>query len=296
MTPAFFIILGVILVTTSLGSKKNGIEYPILNQKGMGNVMNETVNIENMNYFDFLGWLGIGSSHPGGFQSTKFTLATLEINTPDYVLDAGCGSGLTACHLAKTTGTKIVGIDINPLMIEKACLRAEQEGVAHLAQFKLADIYSLPFEDNLFDWVITESVTIFLDKFKAYSEIYRVLKPQGQVADLEMIKLKELPSDIETQMKDCFGADTEPLSIEEWCGILSKVGFIHVEIKNKRLLKTGFLGIDINKIKEDWLLLRDLRHKIINHPVILQRLKKNAVFIKKNRKFYGFGLFYGQKP
>ncbi len=258
--------------------------------------MKETVNIENMNYFDLLGWLDIGSAHPGGFQSTKFTLATLKVNIPDYVLDTGCGSGLTACHLAKTTGTKIVGIDINPLMIEKARLRAEQEGVAHLVEFKLADIYSLPFEDNIFDWIITESATIFLDKFKAYSEIYRVLKPQGQIADLEMIKLKEFPSDIGTQMIDCFGPDTEPLSIEEWCGILSKVGFIHVEFKNKKLIKTGFLGIDINKIKEDWLLLRALRHKIIDHPEILQRLKKNAVFIKKNREFFGFGLFYGQKP
>lgn len=138
-----------------------------------------------MDHFELLAWLGVGSSHPGGFQATKQTLASVKINSRDYVLEAGCGSGLTACHLAKTTGAQIIGIDINSLMIEKACLRAEHEGVSHLAEFRTADIYSLPFTDDFFDWVITESVTIFLDKFRVFREFYRVLKPQGQVADLD---------------------------------------------------------------------------------------------------------------
>jgi len=36
------------------------------------------------------------------------------VKPEEYVLDAGCGSGLTACHLAKTRGCKIIGVDINP--------------------------------------------------------------------------------------------------------------------------------------------------------------------------------------
>lgn len=56
--------------------------------------MRETNKVEDMNYFDFLAWLGMGSSHPGGFPATKQTLDTVQIKPEEYVLDAGCGSGL----------------------------------------------------------------------------------------------------------------------------------------------------------------------------------------------------------
>jgi len=97
----------------------------------------------------------------------------MQVKTEEYVLDAGCGSGLNACHLAKTIGCKIIGVDINPQMVEKACLRAEKEGVSHLVEFRLADVYDLPFANNHFDLVIAESITVFLDKVKVYQEFYR---------------------------------------------------------------------------------------------------------------------------
>lgn len=258
--------------------------------------MEEIKKIEDMDYFELLAWLGIGSSHPGGFQSTKQNLDSMQINSQQYVLDAGCGSGLTACYLAKKTGAGIIGIDINPQMIEKARLRAEHEKVSHLVEFKTADIYSLPFPDNFFDWVITESVTIFLDRLKVFHEFYRVLKPQGQVADLEMALLKELPAEVRKQLEECFGPDTNPLPFAEWSCTLSQAGFQDVGIKNPRPLSVGFLGVKgISKIKEDWLLFKDLEDKIKNHPGILLRLKKNADFIKKNKSYFGFGLLYGCK-
>jgi len=101
--------------------------------------------VEEMNYFELLAWLGIGSSHPGGFPATKQNLDAVQVRTEEYVLDAGCGSGLTACHLAKTVGCKIMGVDINPHIIEKARLRAEKEGVSHLAEFSVSDVYELRF-------------------------------------------------------------------------------------------------------------------------------------------------------
>lgn len=56
----------------------------------------ENKRVEDMNYFELLAWLGIGSSHPGGFPATKLNLETIQIKPEDYVLDAGCGSGLTS--------------------------------------------------------------------------------------------------------------------------------------------------------------------------------------------------------
>ncbi|TGE37272.1 class I SAM-dependent methyltransferase [Desulfosporosinus fructosivorans] len=256
--------------------------------------MGETKKVENMTYFELLAWLGIGSSHPGGFFTTKQTLDTIQIKSEDYVLDAGCGSGLTTCYLAKTTGSRIIGVDINPLMIDKAFQRAEKERVSHLVDFKVADVYSLPFAENFFDWVITESVTVFLDKVNVFREFYRVLKPKGQVADLEMTLLKELPTNLQKQLKEYYGSGTDPVSIEEWCNSLSRAGFEGVEIKNPQLLKTD--NLVASELKRDWLLYKDLDDKIKKQPGLLPRLQRSADFIKKNQSYVGFGLLYGRKP
>ena len=257
--------------------------------------ISEDKRVEEMNYFELIAWLGIGSSHPGGFPATQQNLDLVQVKLEDYVLDAGCGSGLTACHLAKTVGCKIVGVDINSQMIEKARLRAEREGVSHLVEFSVSDVYDLPFNDNHFDLIIAESITVFLDKLKVYREFYRVLKPEGRVADLEMAVLKELPTNVRRQMEECFGFGTNPLSFEEWLNTLAQAGFQDLDIKNPQPLRNNG-NVIINELKKDWLLVKDLTNKIKRQPFLLPRLQKNAGFMKRNRSYFGFGLIYGRKP
>jgi len=255
----------------------------------------ENKRVEEMNYFELIAWLGIGSSHPGGFPATKQNLDAVQVKPEEYVLDAGCGSGLTACYLAKTVGCKIMGIDINPQMIEKARQRAEKEGVSHLVEFNVSDVYELPFKDNQFDVVIAESIAVFLDKVKVYQEFYRVLKPEGRVADLEMALLKEMPTIVRRQMEECFGLGTNPLPFEEWLDALAQAGFQDVDIKNPQPLKDNG-NIVLNELKKDWMLVKDLMNKINRQPGLVRRLQKNASFMKRNRSYFGFGLVYGRKP
>jgi len=252
--------------------------------------------VEEMNYFELLAWLGIGSSHPGGFPATLKNLAAIQATSEEYILDAGCGSGLTACHLAKTIGCKIVGIDISPEMIKKATLRAETEGVSHLVEFKAGDVYHLPFEDNTFDLVMGESITVFLDKVKVYQEFYRVLKPEGRVADLEMGLQRELPPALQGQLADCFGAGTKPLLAEEWYNALTQAGFLDVEMKNPQPLGSSNSNLVFNELRKDWLLIKDLASKISSQPGIFSRLQKNASFIRNYKGYFGFALFCGRKP
>lgn len=257
--------------------------------------LGESKKMEDMNYFELLAWLGIGSSHPGGFPATQQNLDILQISSKDYVLDAGCGSGLTACYLAKTTGCKIVGIDLNPQIVEKACQRAVKEGVSHLVEFRVADVYKLPFDDNCFDLVMAESITVFLDKTKVYREFSRVLKPEGRVGDLEMVLINELPSDLRKQMEECFGAGTNPLPYEEWLDAIRQAGFQDVEIKNPQRLRNNG-NVIVNALMRDWMLIKDLKNKVLNQPGVLGRLQKNAGFMKRNLGYFGFGLVYGRKP
>ncbi|HEY8908749.1 MAG TPA: methyltransferase domain-containing protein [Desulfosporosinus sp.] len=258
-------------------------------------VSGESKRVEEMNYFELLAWLGIGSSHPGGFPATKQNLEAMQVKPEEYVLDAGCGSGLTACHLAKTIGCKIMGVDINSQMVEKAALRAEKEGVAHLTEFRVADVYDLPFANNSFDLVMAESITVFLDKIKVYREFLRVLKPEGRVADLEMALLRELPANLKVQMEACFGPSTNPLPFEDWLNALTEAGFQDVDIKNPQPLRNRG-NVIMNELKKDWMLVKDLTDKVKKQPGLLTRLQKNAGFMKKNQGYFGFGLVSGRKP
>lgn len=255
----------------------------------------ETKRVEDMNYFELLAWLGIGSSHPGGFPATKLNLQTIQIKPEEYVLDAGCGSGLTACHLAKTTGCRIIGIDINSQMIEKATQRAEKDEVSHLVEFRVADVTHLPFRENIFDWVIAESITVFLDKVQVYREFFRVLKPEGQVADLEMALLHELSSPLKHHLAECFGPSTDPLSFEGWREAMTQAGFEGVEIKNPQPLRSNG-NLIAGELKKDWLLVKDLADKVRKQPMLIPRLQKNASFTRMAQGYFGFGLIYGRKP
>jgi len=254
----------------------------------------QSKKVEEMNYFELLAWLGIGSSHPGGFPATQKNLDVMQIKTEQYILDAGCGSGLTACHLAKTIGCKIIGVDISAEMVEKASLRAQKEGVSHLVEFKVADVYKLPFGDNHFDFVMAESITVFLDKVKVYQEFYRVLKPEGRVADLEMVLLAELPANIRLQMEACFGSGTNPWPYEEYLNALTQAGFENVVLKNPQRMRNNG-NVILNELKKDWVLVKGLAEKAAYLPSLITRLQKNAGFMKRNVGYFGFALLCGQK-
>ena len=273
------------------------MEYNTKNLRKKGRIMalGEPKRMEELNYFELLAWLGIGSSHPGGFPATQQNLDALQVSQEDFVLDAGCGSGLTACYLAKTRGCKIIGIDLNAQMVEKACQRAVNEGVSHLVEFRVADVYQLPFDDNCFDLVLAESITVFLNKVNVYQEFSRVLKPEGRVGDLEMVLMKELPSNLRTQMEECFGSGTDPLRYEEWLDAIAQAGFQDVEIKNPQRLKNNG-NVIVNALMNDWMLIKDLKNKVLSQPGVLSRLQKNAGFMKRNMGYFGYGLVYGRKP
>lgn len=95
------------------------------------------------------------------------------------VLDYCCGEGNFTLKFAQK-GAFAYGIDISPYSIEKANSKAKQEGLNN-ANFSVMDAESMTFEDNFFDVVVCHGVLHHLDVKKAFPEIARVLKPEGQV-------------------------------------------------------------------------------------------------------------------
>ncbi|WKL04724.1 methyltransferase domain-containing protein [Paenibacillus amylolyticus] len=133
-----------------------------------------------MDYHDMLARLGEGSAHPGGFLATLKLLESLSLPVDSHILEIGCGTGRTACYLAKR-GYQVTAIDLNRQMLDKAVRRARRERVD--VRFVQADVASLPFPENHFDMVFVESVTIFTPWRSALTEYRRVLKPAGLLVD-----------------------------------------------------------------------------------------------------------------
>lgn len=95
------------------------------------------------------------------------------------LLDLGCGTGAATVFFAEM-GYRVYGLDASAIALDKARARAEQSRVQ--IKFETGDFRKLPFPDNHFDAVFSESVLYYGDKrdFEAgVQEVRRVLKPGG---------------------------------------------------------------------------------------------------------------------
>ncbi len=74
------------------------------------------------------------------------------------LLDCGCGPGTITLGLAEAVAPgEVVGIDLEPGMVELAKGFAKERGIAN-ARFEVADIGELPFPDDSFDAVFSCAV------------------------------------------------------------------------------------------------------------------------------------------
>ncbi len=96
------------------------------------------------------------------------------------ILDCGCGPGSITLGLAELVSPgRAVGIDLEPTMIEQASSLASETDIGNV-EFRVADIYDLPFADAEFDAVFSSSVTEHLsDPVGALREVRRVIKRGG---------------------------------------------------------------------------------------------------------------------
>lgn len=108
-----------------------------------------------------------------------------KIQPGEKVLDLGSGLGIDsfiANHYAGPTG-KVVGLDISKTEVKHAEARAAARGIPDSLKFVVADMEQNPLPDNSIDVVISNGAFCLApNKAKAFSEIYRVLKPGGRMA------------------------------------------------------------------------------------------------------------------
>ena len=137
--------------------------------------------ITTAEWYDFIGNLGdiIPALHLGGKEATRALIRMCGISSESRVLDVGGGTGYTACEIAREHGARVMGIDISETMVSKAEERVRKEGLGDRVEFRVADVFSLPFEDGSFDVALFESVLTPIpgSKVDALREVVRVADP-----------------------------------------------------------------------------------------------------------------------
>ena len=102
------------------------------------------------------------------------------------VVDLGCGVAGPLREIARFSGAKIVGVNINEYQLKRAQELTEAEHLSHLAEYLNCDFMQVDAPDGSFDAAYNiEAHCHAPDKVDAYGEVFRLLKPGGCFASYE---------------------------------------------------------------------------------------------------------------
>jgi len=104
------------------------------------------------------------------------------------VLDLGCGIGGPAREIAIFTGAHVTGVTINELHVQRSNQYNKEANLRDQVHMVKGNFLDLPFPDESFDVAYaTEALCGAGDMTKAYSEIFRVLKPGARLGNLDWV-------------------------------------------------------------------------------------------------------------
>ena len=157
------------------------------------------------------------------------------IRPGETVLDLGSGAGIDAFLAAREAGPegRVIGVDMTPEMIARARANAIKGGFNQV-EFRLGEIEALPVESESVDVVISNCViNLVPDKAKAFSEIYRVLRPGGRFSISDIVTIGHVPDEIRQDMELWAGCIAGAMEITNYLNVIVRAGFQEVKVSQK---------------------------------------------------------------
>jgi phosphoethanolamine N-methyltransferase len=123
---------------------------------------------------------GEGFLSPGGPEEVARTVDGVDL-TGATVIDIGCGSGGATMALVRDHGAgRVIGIDVERPVCERARARIARAGLADRIEIRLVEPGPLPFPDESVDAVFSkDSIVHIADKESLARDVFRVLRPGG---------------------------------------------------------------------------------------------------------------------
>ena len=155
------------------------------------------------------------------------------------VLDLGSGGGFDvfqAGEKVKASG-RVIGVDMTPEMLGKARGNIEhyrrRTGLDNV-EFRLGEIEYLPVADNSVDVVLSNCViNLSPDKPQVWREVFRALKPGGNISVSDLALLQPLPDTIRAMAAALVGCVAGAVLVDETRALLEKTGFTSIVLTPK---------------------------------------------------------------
>ncbi|ALA24187.1 class I SAM-dependent methyltransferase [Piscirickettsia salmonis] len=177
---------------------------------------------------------GAGMMSEGGHEAVEIMFQYTDL-PGKKALDIGFGLGGVAFYLAERYQTKVTGIEINPWLAEEATRRCPQslKDLVHFTAYQQPPL--LPFDDDSFDFVYSKGVLTHLDdKLPLFKEVYRVLKPGGElVIDDWLSPVKGQWGARLQQMCDMENLTLFAETEENYHDLLAAAGFSEIQMRDE---------------------------------------------------------------
>ncbi|WP_392889625.1 class I SAM-dependent methyltransferase [Eubacterium limosum] len=166
-------------------------------------------------------------------EMTAWALDKLDLKPTDKVLDVGCGGGAALKRLSgRIDGGKLYGIDYSEVSVEAS----KELNKADIGRGKMeihqGSVSKMPFEDNLFDAIITvESYYFWPDLEEDMREVFRVLKEGGTFMLIAEMYLNDDLDEHHIEMAKKF--ELRNLTVDEFKALFEKVGYKETKIHLK---------------------------------------------------------------
>ena len=161
------------------------------------------------------------------------------IKTGDTVIDLGSGAGNDVFVARAIVGEegKVIGVDMTKEMIAKAEQNNSKLGYKNV-EFRFGDIEDLPLANNLADVIVSNCVlNLVPDKEKAFSEIYRTLKPGAHFCVSDIVIKGELHPELKKSAEMYAGCVAGAIQQEDYLAKIKDAGFINTEIKKTKIIE-----------------------------------------------------------
>ncbi|MFG2137684.1 class I SAM-dependent methyltransferase [Streptomyces sp. NPDC048650] len=165
------------------------------------------------------------------------------------VLDAGCGVGDVAGHLARHFGLRVCGVDVLDRDIAVARRRARRRGLSDLLTFRPGNYTDLPFPAGSFDAVYTMETLVHAAAAETVlREFHRVLRPGGRLVMFEYAR--EPAAHMPPPAAETFR------QLNEWAAMPSFQRFDYGTLR-RLVADTGFSAVTVDDISHHmWPMLR----------------------------------------
>jgi ubiquinone/menaquinone biosynthesis C-methylase UbiE len=128
---------------------------------------------------------------------------------------------------------EVIGLDMTEEMIALARKNAIKFGFSNV-RFVLGEIEKMPIDSNSVDAVLSNCVlNLVPDKAKAFSEMFRVVRPGGRFSVSDIVLNGELPDGIKNGLMMYVGCIAGAMRKEDYISAIKDSGFINVSVKKQ---------------------------------------------------------------